>query len=91
MKELQRNTLSVLVENSAGVLSQVSRLFSRMNFTGFYTPFTGESNLNIDSPACLLPANISHELAHQRGIASEQECNFLAILAATTCDNATYR
>lgn len=68
-----------------------SRLFSRMNFTGFYTPFTGESNLNVDSPACLLPANISHELAHQRGIASEQECNFLAILAATTCGNAAYR
>ena len=68
-----------------------SRLFSRMNFTGFYTPFTGESNLNVDSPACLLPANVSHELAHQRGIASEQECNFLAILAATTCDNTAYR
>ena len=68
-----------------------SRLFSRMNFTGFYTPFTGESNLNVDSPVCLLPANISHELAHQRGIASEQECNFLAILAATTCDNAAYQ
>ncbi len=68
-----------------------SRLFSMMNFTGFYTPFTGESNLNVDSPACLLPANISHELAHQRGIASEQECNFLAILAATSCDNAAYQ
>ena len=68
-----------------------SRLFSRMNFTGFYTPFTGESNLNVDSPACLLPANITHELAHQRGIASEQECNFLAILAATTCDNVVYQ
>ncbi len=68
-----------------------SRLFSAMNFTGFYTPFTGESNLNVDSPACLLPANITHELAHQRGIASEQECNFLAIAAATSCDNAAYR
>lgn len=68
-----------------------SRLFSAMNFTGFYTPFTGESNLNVDSPACLLPANITHELAHQRGIASEQECNFLAVLAATSCDNAAYR
>ena len=68
-----------------------SRLFSMMNFTGFYTPFTGESNLNVDSPACLLPANISHELAHQRGIASEQECNFLAILAATTCESDAYR
>ena len=68
-----------------------SRLFSAMNFTGFYTPFTGESNLNVDSPACLLPANISHELAHQRGIASEQECNFLAIAAATSCGDPTYR
>ena len=68
-----------------------SRLFSAMNFTGFYTPFTGESNLNVDSPACLLPANITHELAHQRGIASEQECNFLAIAAATSSDHAAYR
>ena len=68
-----------------------SRLFSAMNFTGFYTPFTGESNLNTDSPACLLPANITHELAHQRGIASEQECNFLAVVAATSSDNAAYR
>jgi len=68
-----------------------SRLFSAMNFTGFYTPFTGESNLNVDSPSCLLPANIAHELAHQRGIASEQECNFLAVVAATSSDHAAYR
>lgn len=68
-----------------------SRLFSAMNFTGFYSPYTGESNLNVDSPACLLPANIAHELAHQRGIASEQECNFLAIAAATSTDSAAYQ
>lgn len=68
-----------------------SRLFSAMNFTGFYSPYTGESNLNIDSPACLLPANIAHELAHQRGIASEQECNFLAIAAAVSSDDPVYQ
>ncbi len=32
MKEIKRHTLSVLVENSAGVLSQVSRLFSRKGY-----------------------------------------------------------
>jgi acetolactate synthase-1/3 small subunit len=32
MKELKRHTLSVLVENAAGVLSQVSRLFSRKGY-----------------------------------------------------------
>lgn len=68
-----------------------SRLFSAMNFTGFYSPYTGESSLNVDSPACLLPANIAHELAHQRGIASEQECNFLAIAAATASEDAAYQ
>ena len=68
-----------------------SRLFSAMNFTGFYSPYTGESSLNVDSPACLLPANITHELAHQRGIASEQECNFLAIAASTASDSVVYR
>ena len=32
MKDLQRHTLSVLVENDSGVLSQVSRLFSRKGY-----------------------------------------------------------
>lgn len=68
-----------------------SRLFSAMNFTGFYSPYTGESSLNVDSPVCLLPANIAHELAHQRGIASEQECNFLAIAASTSSDSEVYQ
>ena len=67
-----------------------SRLFSRMDFTGFYCACTGESNVNVDSPACLLPATIAHELAHQRAIASEQECNFLAILASTVSGDANY-
>ncbi len=53
-----------------------STALSAMDFTGFYFPFTGEANLNIDSPACYLPSTIAHEMAHQRGIASEQECNF---------------
>lgn len=67
-----------------------SRLMSIIDFTGFYCPYTGESNVNIDSPACLLPGTVAHELAHQRGIASEQECNFLAILASTTSGQPVY-
>ena len=58
-----------------------SRLMSAMNFTGVYCAFTGESCINVDTPACLIPSTIAHELSHQRGIASEQECNFLAVLA----------
>ena len=68
-----------------------SRGMSYLDFSGFYFPFTGEANLNDESPACYLPANICHELAHQQGIAAEQECNFVAILAATAHESAAYR
>lgn len=68
-----------------------STALSAMDFTGFYLPFTGEANLNIDSPVCYLPSTIAHEMAHQRGIASEQECNFIAIAASTTAQSPAYR
>ena len=66
-----------------------SRGMSYLDFSGFYFPFTGEANLNDESPAVYLPANICHELAHQQGIATEQECNFVAILAAISEGNST--
>ena len=68
-----------------------SRVMSALNFTGFYFPYTGEANVNMDCPAATLPATVAHELAHRRGIASEQQCNFIAILACTRCDDAAYR
>lgn len=67
-----------------------SRLMSVIDFTGVYCPWTGESNVNVDSPACLLPSTAAHEMAHQRGFASEQECNFLAVLASTASGDPAY-
>lgn len=67
-----------------------SKFMSQTNFTGFFFPFTGEANLNDHCPACLLPATIAHEMAHQRSIASEQECNFLAVLVCEKSGNAAY-
>lgn len=60
-----------------------SKVMSAMNVTGLYFPFTGESNLNMDFPAATFPFTVAHELAHRRGIASEQQCNFLGVLATT--------
>ncbi len=67
-----------------------SQIMSQMNFTGVYSPFTGEAHLNVACPPCLLPATVAHELGHLRGIAAEDECNFLGVLAATTSGNPTY-
>jgi hypothetical protein len=67
-----------------------SRVMSRFNYTGFYFPFTGEANINVDITPCMIPSTIAHEMAHQRGIASEQEANFVAILACSESGNAAY-
>ena len=68
-----------------------SRVMSAMNVTGLYFPFTGESNLNMDFPAATFPFTVAHELAHRRGIASEQQCNFLGALAAIRSDDPAYQ
>ena len=68
-----------------------SKTMSYMDFTGFYFPFIGEANVNIDSPVSALPVTALHEMTHQRGYSSEQQCNFLAVLAATKADDPVYR
>ncbi len=67
-----------------------SRLMSYLGFTGFFFPFTGEANVNVDSPACLLPSTIAHEIAHQRGVVLEDEANFVAVLASLESGNSLY-
>ncbi|MCD8383263.1 MAG: DUF3810 domain-containing protein [Clostridiales bacterium] len=68
-----------------------SRLLSWLGFTGFYFPFTGESLVNVDAPAALVPATILHELAHQRNVAQESECNFLAVVAGLSSDDPEFQ
>lgn len=67
-----------------------SKLQSRLGFTGIYFPFTGEANVNVDAPTCLLPATIAHEMAHQRMIAPEEEANFVGIAACLTGEDEVF-
>lgn len=67
-----------------------SNIMSRMGFTGIYFPFTGESNINIENPACMIPCTVAHELSHQQGIYSEAEANFLGVAACTASSDPVY-
>jgi hypothetical protein len=58
----------------------VPELMSVFGIGGIYFPFTGEANVNMDPPAFVLPETICHEMAHQIGIASEDEANYVAFL-----------
>ena len=68
-----------------------SKVMSYMGFTGVYFAFTGESNINVDAPACLIPATMEHELAHQSGVTSEQEANFIGILACVLSEDTAFQ
>ncbi len=61
------------------------------HISGVYTYFTGESNLNINFPDYTLPYTAAHELAHQRGIAREDEANFVAFLVCLQSDDPYIR
>lgn len=67
-----------------------SRILSYMDFTGFFFPFTAEANVNTDFPPGLFASTVAHELAHQRGVAKEQEANFAAVLSCLDYGDADY-
>lgn len=69
----------------------LSRAMSYTHITGVYTFFTGEANINVAFPDYTLPFTAAHELAHQRGIAREDEANFMAFLVCERSEDAYLR
>lgn len=61
-----------------------SPLLNWLQLSGFYFPWTGEANYNRDVPAPVLPHVMAHEMAHQRGLAREDEANFAGFLMAAS-------
>lgn len=60
----------------------LSELMCYTGIAGIYFPFTGEANVNINVPYPNLPSTVTHEMAHQRGYAKEDEANFIAYIAS---------
>ena len=69
----------------------LSEPMSYTHITGVYTFFTGEANINVNFPDYTIPFTAAHELAHQRGIAREDEANFVAFLVCMESDDAYIR
>ena len=56
----------------------LSEFMSYTGITGVYFPYTAEANVNMKNNSSMLPSTISHEMAHQRGYAREDEANYIA-------------
>lgn len=69
----------------------LSEPMSYTHITGVYTFFTGEANVNVNFPDYTIPFTAAHELAHQRGIAREDEANFIAFLICLESDDPYIR
>nr|WP_229335303.1 DUF3810 domain-containing protein [Flavobacterium sp. ALJ2] len=60
---------------------------SYMGFGGYLNPFTNEAQVNGLGPMYSFPMTTNHEMAHQMGYASENECNFIGFLASVKNNN----
>jgi len=69
----------------------LSEAMSYTHITGVYSYFSGEANINVNFPDYTIPYTAAHEMAHQRGIAREDEANFIAFLVCISSDDAYIR
>ena len=65
----------------------VSDIMTYTHISGFYSFLTGEANLNTNYPYYINVYTTAHEMAHQRGIAREDEANFIAYLVCIHSDD----
>lgn len=81
------------ISHSPGQVKPVllSEGMSYLHITGVYTFFTGEANINVNFPDYTIPFTAAHEMAHQRGIAREDEANFIAFLVCISSDDPYIR
>lgn len=68
-----------------------SEIMSRLDFTGIFFPLTGETYINVHQPDFSIGETIAHEIAHQKGVHLEAECNFLGIAASIQSDSLVYQ
>jgi len=61
--------------------SLLTPLINYMGTSGYYNPFTAESQINYDMPVFLRSFVACHELSHQMGYGPEDEANFVGFLA----------
>ena len=66
----------------------LSEAMSYTHITGVYSFFTGEANIDAVFPDFSIPYTAAHEFAHQRGIARENEANFVAFLICINSEDA---
>jgi hypothetical protein len=64
---------------------------SKIGIEGYYNPLSGEANVNMRLLPWVLPFVTCHEVAHQLGIAREDEANLVAYLAGINSQDINFQ
>lgn len=67
--------------------SLFSKITAHLGISGYYNPFTNESQYNSINPDTRKIVAMLHETAHQYGFASESEANFVGFLLGINSEN----
>lgn len=59
--------------------------------SGFFNPFTGEAQIDPTTPYFMMPFLVCHEMAHQTGIAAEDDANLMAYMQCVESGNISFR
>ena len=68
-----------------------SPLMTYTHISGIFGFFTGEANVNTNYPHFIITPSLAHESSHARGIAPENECNFLSAVILMESDDPYLR
>lgn len=66
-------------------------LITKIGLEGYYSPISGEANLNMRIPAPNLPFVTCHEIAHQLGVGREDEANLVGYICATHSSDLNFK
>ena len=69
----------------------LSGIWTYTHTSGVYSFFTGEANVNVNYPDFIIISSAAHEMAHQRGVAREDEANFASFLVCINSDDPYIR
>lgn len=79
------NIISPLKKSSLG------KYLQELGIQGYFVPFSGEVHYSGDLFYIFRPFVFMHEMAHQKGIASETDANFVAYVLCAASDNEIFR
>lgn len=68
-----------------------SWVVTKIGIEGYYSPLSGEANVNMRLPLTSLPFVTCHEIAHQLGVAREDEANLVGYLVASNSNDPFFQ